>query len=156
MKKRILIGGMLASLTLALGAAALDDQSIPDDALGLTKGSVYDVPSPDVFEYRGDDPGANQRLDKSYPTAPPMIPHKTADMLPITQESNLCKDCHVQPDLIGKKLDPGMPVPAPASHYVSVKKAQLYMGRWNCTQCHREQANVKLLVESTFKKPGAR
>ncbi|MBD3743435.1 MAG: nitrate reductase cytochrome c-type subunit, partial [Stenotrophomonas sp.] len=47
----------------------------------------------------------------------------------------------------------GVPVPAPASHYVDVKKGDLYMGRWNCTQCHAPQADVKNLVVNTFKKP---
>jgi cytochrome c-type protein NapB len=72
-------------------------------------------------------------------------------MLPITRDSNLCKDCHVVPELIGTKLEPGIPIPAPASHYLDVKKGELYMGRWNCVQCHRPQAKVDVLVKSTFR-----
>ena len=141
-----------AVLALSLPAFAVQDQAIPDDSLGLSKTSVYDVPDPAVVSYGGGDPGTNKRAARSYNSAPPMITHSTTDMLPITRDSNLCKDCHVQPDLIGQKITPGMPIPAPVSHYVDVKKGQLYMGRWNCNQCHREQAKVDVLVTSTFKK----
>jgi len=151
-RKTVLLSVMLASL-LSLPASAVEDQPIPDDSIGLSKTSVYDVPEPAVIEFTAGDPGTNKRAVRSYITAPPMITHTIKDMVPITRDSNLCKDCHVQPDLIGQKLTPGMPIPAPASHYVDVKKGQLYMGRWNCIQCHRPQANVKLLVQSTFKKP---
>lgn len=153
MRKTLLLSMTLASL-LSLPALAVEDQTIPDDSLGLSKTSVYDVPDPTVTKYGGGDPGTNKRIARSYNTAPPMIPHTTKDMVPITRDSNLCKDCHVQPDLLGMKIEPGMPIPAPASHYVNVKKGQLYMGRWNCTQCHRPQAQTNVLVINTFKKPG--
>ncbi|MDD5366504.1 MAG: nitrate reductase cytochrome c-type subunit [Gallionellaceae bacterium] len=151
MRKSTLFGAVLAAMTFSLSASAVQDQSIPDDDLGLSKSSVYDTPSPAAFEYGNKDAGSvGKRVVRSYMTAPPMIPHTVKDMLPITRDSNLCKDCHVQPDLIGMAITPGLPVPAPASHYVDVKKGELYMGRWNCTQCHRPQANVKLLVDSVF------
>jgi len=147
--KTLLLSAVLA---LSLPAFAVQDQAIPDDALGLSKTSVYDVPDPEVVTYGGGDPGSNKRIAKSYNAAPPMIPHTIQGMPPITRESNLCKDCHVQPDQIGQKIAPGTPIPAPASHYVDVKKGELYMGRWNCTQCHRPQAKVNVLVKSTFRK----
>lgn len=154
MRKRVLIGAVLATCMLSLPASAVEDQSIPDDSFGLSKTSVFDDPAPDVFDYKGGDPGVNKNLPRSYHTAPPMIPHTIKDMVPITQASNLCKDCHVNPDLIGQKIDPGVPNPAPASHYENLKAGQLYMGRYNCTQCHAPQANVGVLVQSTFgKKP---
>jgi cytochrome c-type protein NapB len=147
--KTLLLSAVLA---LSLPAFAVQDQAIPDDSLGLSKTSVYDVPDPAVVNYAGGDPGTNKRAVRSYNSAPPMITHSINDMLPITRDSNLCKDCHVQPDLIGQKITPGMPIPAPASHYVDVKTGHLYMGRWNCVQCHRPQAKVDVLVTSTFKK----
>lgn len=150
-RKTLLMSAVLASL-LSLSAFAVQDQSIPDDSLGLSKTSVYDVPDPDVTVYGGGDPGTNKRAAKSYHTAPPMITHSITDMVPITRESNLCKDCHVQPDLLKQRITKGMPIPAPASHYTDVKKGDLYMGRWNCVSCHRPQAKVDVLVQSTFKK----
>jgi len=153
MRKSVLCGAVLVAMGLSLSASAVQDVAIPDDELGLSKTSVYDVPDPEVVTFGAKDPGTvGKRAARSYNTAPPMIPHTTKDMVPITRESNLCKDCHVQPDMIGQKIEPGIPVPAPVSHYVNVKKGDLHMGRYNCTQCHREQAEVKLLVESTFDK----
>lgn len=151
MRKSILCGAVLAAMAFTLPASAIEDQSIPDDTLGLSKTSVYDVPDPDVVVYGSKDAGTvGKRAARSYNTAPPMVPHSIKDMVPITRESNLCKDCHVQPDLIGQKITMGLPVPAPVSHYVNVKQGELNMGRYNCTQCHAPQAEVKLLVESVF------
>ena len=151
-RKTLLLTAVLASLW-SLSALAVQDQAIPEDSLGLYNSSVFDNrDEAPVADYRGGDPGTNKRAVRSYNSAPPMITHSIKDMLPITRDSNLCKDCHVQPDLIGQKLEPGMPIPVPASHYVDVKKGELYMGRWNCTQCHRPQAKVNVLVKSTFKK----
>lgn len=153
MRKSVLIGAVLAAMSLTLPVQAVQDQAIPDDAIGLSKTSVYDVPTPDVVEYGSADAGTvGKRAERSYMTAPPMIPHTTKDMVPITLEMNLCRDCHVQPGLIGQKLTKGTPVPAPVSHYVDVKAGELYMGRYNCTQCHAPQAKVNVLVKSTFKK----
>jgi cytochrome c-type protein NapB len=149
LRKTLLLSAVLA---LSFPAFAVEDQSISDDSLGLSKTSVYDVPDPAVVDYAGGDPGSNKRLTKSYHTAPPMITHSITDMVPITRDTNLCKDCHVQPDLLKQKIVKGMPIPAPASHYTNVKKGELYMGRWNCIQCHRPQAKVDVLVQSTFKK----
>jgi cytochrome c-type protein NapB len=148
---------MVLAAVLSLPAAAVQDQAVPDDAIGLSKTSVYDVPAPAVTEYGNADVGTvGKRSERSYMTAPPMIPHTTKDMVPITRDSNLCKDCHVQPGLLGMKITKGMPVPAPVSHYADVKAGDLYMGRWNCIQCHAPQAKVDVLVKSTFKVPGAK
>jgi len=151
MRKTLLLSAVLASL-LSLPAFAVQDQAISEDSLGLYNSSVYDVLDPSVVNYGGGDPGTNKRALRSYNSAPPMITHTTKDMVPITRDFNLCKDCHVQPDLLKQKLVKGMPVPAPVSHYVDVKKGQLYMGRWNCVQCHAPQAKVDVLVKSTFQK----
>ncbi len=154
MKISVLCSAALTAMILSTSAFAVGDQRIPDDTLGLSKTSVFDTPAPATYEYSHQDPGTiGKRAERSYVSAPPMIPHTTQDMVPITRDFNLCKDCHVVPDMIGQKLTKGMPVPAPTSHYADVKKGELYMGRWNCTQCHREQANVNTLVVNTFKKP---
>lgn len=153
MRQKVLLGLVLAAITFTLPVGAVQDQDIPDESLGLSKTSVFDDPSPAVFEYDNADAGSvGKRSERSYMNAPPMIPHTIVDMVPITLEANLCRDCHVQPALIGEKLTLGMPVPAPASHYTDVKAGELYMGRWNCVQCHAPQAKVNVLVKSTFQK----
>jgi cytochrome c-type protein NapB len=151
MKLSVLIGAATVALGVSLSAAAVQDVAIPDGDLGLIKTSVFDNPAPPLVKWSNKDPGtATRRAHRSYDTAPPMITHTTKGMLPITRDSNTCKDCHMQPDLIGQKTTPEMPVPIPASHYVDVKKGELNMARWNCDQCHREQANVKPLVANNF------
>ena len=153
-RKGVLLGAAITAAILSLSASAVQDQAISDDAFGLSQTSVFDVPDPTVFEYGSADPGTvGKREERSYHTAPPMIPHSIKDMVPIRQDFNLCKDCHAVPDMIGAKITLGIPVPAPASHYVNVKTGVLDMARWNCTQCHAPQANVKNLVTNTFKKP---
>lgn len=153
MRKSFLLGVVLTAITFALPVSAVQDQAIPDDALGLSKTSVFDVPDPDVVVYGEADAGSvGKRAERSYMSAPPMVPHSIKDMVPIRQDSNLCKDCHVVPEMIGKKLTLGTPVPAPVSHYANVKKGEMHMSRWVCTQCHAPQANVDVLVQSTFKK----
>lgn len=155
MKKVTLMGTALAAMGLAMTVWAAGDQPIPDDSLGLSKTSVFATPSPPPFDYKEPDVGTvTTRAVRSYPTAPPMITHSIEGMLPITQENNMCKDCHVQPEEVGKKVAPGMPIPAPASHYVDLKKGEFYMGRWNCVQCHRPQADVKPIVVNTFGQKG--
>ncbi len=155
MKRGLLMGTALAAMTLAMTVWAVGDQPIPEDSMGLSKTSVNDSPAPPAFEYKEPDVGTfNTRAVRSYQTAPPMITHSIQDMLPITQDSNMCKDCHVQPEMIGKKVEAGMPIPAPASHYVDVKKGEFYMGRWNCVQCHRPQADVQPIVVNTFGQQG--
>jgi len=153
MSKSVLLG-MCGAVVLLTGcglspSAGKQAVAVSDSEIGLSKTSVYDVPVPEEFVYLGGAPGENELLVRSYHTAPPMITHSIEDMTPITQDFNLCKDCHVQPGLIGIPHEKGMPVPAPRSHYVE-NSDDLYMGRWNCTQCHAPQANVKLLVETNF------
>ncbi len=151
MRKRVLFAVFAAVFSVAACKQAPVAEPVADSELGLSKVSVYDVPVPEAFNYGGGDPGTNERMERSYDTAPPMITHSIEGMVPIHQDFNLCKDCHVQPDMIGQPIEKGMPVPAPRSHYVA-NTNDLYMGRWNCTQCHRPQANVSPLVESTFVK----
>jgi nitrate reductase (cytochrome), electron transfer subunit len=123
--------------------------AINDASLGLEKTSVYDVPTPPVTQYSKADPGTNQLLGVSYHTAPPQVPHNIDDFVPVTRDNNMCAACHNTPDLIGGKLEKGQATPAPISHYVE-KTKDLYMGRWNCIQCHRPQSDAALLVDSVF------
>jgi cytochrome c-type protein NapB len=153
MTKSLLLSVTLASL-LSLPARAVEVQSIPDFDLGLTKAGVLDNPTPAMVRYQGGRPGSNKLFAQSYDTAPPMIPHSIAGMLPITRDSNRCSTCHDESDMIGKPLRPGKPIPMPASHYVDAKKGELNMGRWNCTQCHRPQADAKLLIPNVFGQAG--
>jgi len=113
--------------------------------------------------------GTSTKIPRAFQDAPPMIPHDTEGMLPITQDNNQCISCHVDSAPYDKTI-PSVPVShmtnfRPASFAatgentssenqsnVSIKKlTHLYQGRFNCSQCHAPQAtNVKLITNSQF------
>ncbi len=156
MSKNMAWAGLLAGAILGLSgcgqtakAPTVKVAAINDASLGLEKTSVYDVPTPPITQYSKADPGTSKSLGVSYHTAPPQVPHSMDDFVPVTRDNNMCVACHSTPDLIGTKLEKGQATPAPRSHYVD-KTNDLYMGRWNCIQCHRPQSDAALLVESVF------
>jgi cytochrome c-type protein NapB len=137
---------MLVSAVVWAGIAYAAEP-IDDSQLGLEKSSVFDTPTPQAPNYQGSAPFKDDDYARSYPGAPPMIPHSLDDMLPITLARNNCLMCHQQPDRIGQK-SPGAPTPLPASHYTSAKKLQ--GSRYNCVTCHAPQADAKPLVRNTY------
>ena len=95
-------------------------------------------------------PGQVKLYKKSYYTAPPMIPHKVAHMVPIKVGKNECLMCHMP--LHAKKL--GIPQ-MPKDHFVdnfdkNTKEPRVAGSRYFCTTCHAPQANVKPAVQNHF------
>lgn len=145
---------LLIGFAAIFAAACATSQSGPvaDNAIGLSKTSVFEDPSPAVFEYPKTEPSAATLLPRSWNSAPPQIPHKIEAFLPIKAEKNLCITCHDKPSLIGKAKVKGIPTTMPESHYDTVEgKLVRNNGRHVCTQCHAPQANVAELVGNTFK-----
>jgi len=141
-----------------------------------------DKASPPPVTYDRPAPGQAKRFARAYVNAPPMIPHSTEGLLPITKNNNQCLNCHM-PN-VAKSMGA---TPIPPSHFtnyrpetvykngelvkegkvvgphgelgntgdIKLAKAKklnkLYPGRFNCSQCHAPQANVKPLVGNTFK-----
>jgi cytochrome c-type protein NapB len=122
---------------------------VPDAALGLTKGSVFDVPAPPVSKPNQSAPGETPVLPRPYALAPPRIPHAIDDFLPITQTQSLCFDCHSV-----KEKKPGQPTPIPASHHVDLRRApgkaeeRVAGARWVCTACHVPRTDAQPLPGS--------
>lgn len=122
---------------------------IPDAALGLSKGSVFDVPAPPAVKPNPSAPGELPVLPRPYALAPPRIPHAIDDFLPITQQQSSCLDCHGV-----KEKKQGEPTPIPASHYVDLRRApgkpgsQLSGARWVCTACHVPRTEAQPLAGS--------
>ena len=143
-------------LMATVSSAAFAAQPIAADSMGLSKGSVFDVPAPKVYHYSEAQPGQSKVLPRAYLGAPPQIPHDIGDFLPITAQSNMCIACHAQPEQWGKKRAKGAPTPIPPSHYTDQRNApgkitdHLIKARFNCNQCHVPQANAPVLVENTF------
>ncbi len=145
MKRQLLL---YTGLFLALGACATANQPISDEAMGLSKTSVFNDPAPAAFDYPAERPGAGTRYEQSYHTAPPMIPHDISAFVPVTQSKNLCLSCHQNAAMAGQAVPKGVPTPMPVSHYSDLASGKLDGSRAVCTLCHAPQAKVDPLVEN--------
>ena len=149
---------IITVLALLGFSSAYAGTPIKADDMGLSKTSVFEVPTPRVYHYSVTPPGQSKLLPRAYLGAPPQVPHDIADYLPITTVSNMCIACHAQPEQWGKKREAGAPVPIPPSHYTDRRNApdkvtdHLINGRYNCNQCHVPQSDGPPLVENTFGK----
>ncbi|MDX8400963.1 MAG: nitrate reductase cytochrome c-type subunit [Gallionellaceae bacterium] len=149
---------ILAGVVLMLAgvSSSFAGQSISADSMGLSKASVFSVPTPKAYHYASTQPGESKLLPRAYMGAPPQVPHAVSDFMPITAEANMCIACHNQPGEWGKKLEKGSPTPIPPSHFTDLRKdpskvtEQLIKARFNCNQCHVPQSNAPALVENTF------
>jgi cytochrome c-type protein NapB len=136
---------------------------------------------PPAVQYHSAAPGTSKKFKRAFQDAPPMIPHDTTGMLPITKDNNQCLMCHM-PDMAASMGA----TPIPVSHFtnfrpktevvgdeilkngkvikntsstklanVSIKvdkdEQHLYAGRFNCTQCHAPQATNTLVDDNHFK-----
>ena len=151
------LGALTALICLGSGALARPDAPVKADTLGLTVDAplATDTKVP-VVTVLGSKPGENKRLNKSYDTAPPMIPHAVADFLPIKRR-NQCLECHRNPP---KALRNKNITLIPESHFVGrdgkvqpgLASVRNVSGRFfACTLCHAAQTDAKPLVESGFK-----
>ncbi len=92
----------------------------------------------DPNRFRTLEPGEAPLLDRAYPGAPPLVPHKSGDLV-ITTSKNSCMECHES----GKTINGDVAVQVPISHYTDFTtgtvSGQLYPGRYVCTSCHVPQ-----------------
>ncbi|ADV46853.1 nitrate reductase cytochrome c-type subunit [Nitratifractor salsuginis] len=127
--------------------------------------------------YKRPAPGAAPKFERSYVNAPPLIPHSIEGLVPITIKNNQCLGCHMpnvaksvgatpipeshfvdfrpstKLDKNGNIVKDGKVVANATDVKVAKfkKLKKLNPARYNCTQCHVPQANVKPLVGNTFK-----
>jgi len=147
--------------------------TISEESLGLRKVDLYseDSVKPEKTMYGKSQPMSGYKITRAFQDAPPMIPHDTTGMLPITIKDNQCIGCHM-PDVASSMGA----TPIPVSHFtnfrphhkfdgkkfekaidnmkndITIKKTNKLQGaRFNCTQCHAPQSTEKPLVENTFK-----
>lgn len=146
----------LVSLTVLMGiAVAQAQEGIVDSEVGLSKSSVFDVPTPEAFTYKGVMPGNDPVFKRAYPGAPPQIPHNIELMTPVKAAVNYCLSCHGRSQELSQPLQ-GKPTAIPVSHYTDLRHspdkvgAGLVGARYVCTQCHVPQADVAPLVENKF------
>lgn len=149
---------LLASFILmsVASSALFAEPTIKANEMGLSRESVFNVPTPKVYHYGTTPPGESKVLPRAYQGAPPQIPHDIADSLPITPVSNMCIACHDQPAEWGKPRAAGIATPMPPSHYTDQRNApgkvtdHLINARYNCNLCHVAQTDAPPLVENTF------
>lgn len=147
---------LLTAAALMATGSSYAATSIKAENMGLSKTSVFEVPTPVVYHYSSAPPGQSKLLPRAFSGAPPQIPHDIRDFLPITRENNLCIACHNLPDQWGTKREAGAATPIPATHYTDRRNApdkvtdHLINARYNCNQCHVPQADAPALVENTF------
>ena len=168
----------LLSLAAVASMAFAGGGTISEESLGLRKTNLYSESDakPEKGDYTAKAAGTSERFERAFVNAPPMIPHDTNGMLPITKANNACLGCHLP--AVAKGVGA---TPIPPSHFtnfrpdtkigkngevikegkavkntsdfktVQHKQNKLYQGRFNCSQCHAPQANVKPLVKNNFK-----
>ncbi len=153
---------------------AIDEvQANNDTELGLINADVHDDQTDNLDAmptYTTAAPGTSQRMERSFENAPPMIPHSTVGLVPITKAMNACTTCHMPEVSVAMKS-----TAMPASHFMDYRpkvvlndgkidiekskvvtkvdlKGKLSMTRFNCTQCHVTQADVDVVIQNTFEK----
>jgi cytochrome c-type protein NapB len=125
---------------------------VPDATLGLSRGSVFDMPTPPVVRENASGPGERPVGPRAYPGAPPVVPHAIRDFLPLSAAVNPCLDCHAV-----KEKRPGGPTPIPPSHYLDLRNAPARPGekvagaRFACTACHVALTDAPRLVGNAFR-----
>jgi len=157
--KTTIILSLAAALAAGCSSSATTREGLPaasgpvaDSELGLSKGSVFDVPTPPAVKANASNPGEAPLLPRPYAIAPPRVPHAVADFLPITRAQNACLDCHAVKD---KKQ--GDPTPIPPSHYTDYRNAPDRVGdhvagaRYVCVSCHAAKTDAPDLVGNRFR-----
>lgn len=157
--KITVILSLAAALAAGCSSSATTRDAVPaqsgpiaDGELGLSKGSVFDVPTPPMAKNNDSNPGESPLLPRAYVSAPPRVPHAVADFLPITQKQNACLDCHAV-----KEKKQGDPTPIPPSHYIDYRNApdrvggQVAGARYVCVSCHAVKTDAPNLVGNRFR-----
>jgi len=166
----------IAAVGCASGAGSVSEESL---GLRKTNLYTESNTEPVKATYTKAAPGTSKRFDRAYENAPPMIPHSVEGLLPITKSNNACLGCHLpdvaksmgatpippshftdfRPQTVMKGnevVKEGKVVGKDIGNTSDIKLAKykklnhLYEGRYNCSQCHAPQAQIKPLVKNTF------
>ncbi|MDD2449376.1 MAG: nitrate reductase cytochrome c-type subunit [Sulfurimonas sp.] len=156
--------------------------TISEESLGLRKTDIYvetDETIGHQANYSTAVAGSGNTIKRAFQDAPPMVPHDTEGMLPITISDNQCTTCHM-PE-VAESMGA---TPVPSSHFtdfrpvtsvnaegrltkngkaivnttnvnmddISIKSTgdQLAGSRFNCTLCHAPQSGDDIAVKNTF------
>ena len=70
--------GLILTFTGPAFGDAIDELN-----MGLSKTSVFDTPTPAAYYYSDAKPGRNDSLPRAWEDAPPQIPHRVDEFLPV-------------------------------------------------------------------------
>jgi cytochrome c-type protein NapB len=153
--KVLTILAALGLIAATVSGNAADSSAIDELNMGLSKTSVFDTPTPQVYTYSDAKPGYNDRLAKAWEELPPAIPHRIDEFLPVVLEDNQCLDCHDKPKYIDRPKNTDRTIknksPMSRNHYATEELEEVSGARYNCTQCHVPQSNAKPLVENIYR-----
>jgi cytochrome c-type protein NapB len=150
----LMITALVASLLSCAGATRTGSSGgavISDQQIGLSKGSVFETPTPAPVVPNASDPGEQTPVPAAFYGSPPVIPHTVDGFVPITADSNMCVECHAL-----EQAGDGDPTPIPESHYTDLRHDpgnvtdQVVGARYRCTACHAPQTDAAPLVENRF------
>ena len=113
MKKSMKIGLGIATVSAMLLLTGCGAEKISDTALSYRNTDLNQDASTPKVEYLKNAAGSGVRLKRGFQDAPPMIPHDTEGMLPITRKNNACLGCHM-PD-VAKSMNA---TPIPKTHFI--------------------------------------
>ncbi len=176
MKKIHYFSFFAALLLFSCGEAKKDDASktsgddvnkeINEQVGGLLSDNQELPPMP---QYSDAAPGTAEKIERSFENAPPLIPHSTEGLVPVTKDNNMCLSCHMPAVAEAVKA-----TAIPPSHFtnyrpevvekggkykVDAEEGQVYekslgdelsKARYNCTQCHVPQAKIDPMVQNNF------
>jgi cytochrome c-type protein NapB len=157
---------------LLLGAGGGEPAKEQDDGMDMyfRDSALEALAKQDLAAYRETDAGESKKFDRSFPDAPPQIPHTVEDMLPITMRENECLECHAPENAIEKE-----DIPLPKTHFKHPQmakgkkgdpmvwvvksyeeKKEMVGSRYNCTMCHTPQAENARTLPNSFQKIGGK
>ncbi len=172
--------GLATSSFLIFVGCSTSQPTISEESLGLRKVDIYseEKVTPDETKYSKAAPSTSKIIERAFQDAPPMIPHDVEGLLPITVNNNQCISCHApgvaesfgalpypkshmmnfRPDTSlakdGKIVKNGKVVQNTSTEkmdYVTLENMdQLSHSRFNCSQCHAPQSEMKEVVGNTF------
>jgi cytochrome c-type protein NapB len=178
---KIGLSAVLVSVLFTVTLSSAKEPSIKfidADSIGLRKTTMdgEDNTTPEKTNYSKKAAGTSKKIKRAFQDAPPMIPHDTEGMLPITINDNQCIMCHMP--AAAKEMGMGA-TPVPVSHLTNFrpyhkldgegsneeftkitddmnndtkieKKDVLVGARFNCSACHAPQSSGQL-VNNNFK-----
>ena len=172
MKKNLFLSLIAGSLIFISCSTETTKKDISEEELGYRKTNIYneDASLDQLPENTSTLPGSAENIRRAFENAPPLIPHSVNGFYPIKLKANLCISCHM-PEMADSLGATSMP----RSHFTNYRPKhdfkdgkfkrsstknvmvskylgkEMYLGRYNCSQCHVPQTDVKLKIQNHFK-----